>query len=172
MCLNHVTSCDANQGPISPTGANLPPGQTRSYLLCTWRGDAALRRAFAVGLAAAHILPRAVLVFTDNRGFEPQFDEVQNPPIHYSLGHHGQQFRVRDAVKGNPDTLPITRIFLQASPSLDRVMPSKVSASPYTGSFIGRVVRSCSWSCPTAVDRSFRPNGRIFTDRSAAHQLT
>jgi len=35
------------------------------------------------------------------------------------------------------------------------------------GESIGKVVRTCSWFCPTAVERSFRPNGLIFSRRNS-----
>ena len=40
---------------------------------------------------------------------------------------------------GNSHTLPITRIFLQPSPSLDPIMPSKVSRLLFRGEFIGKI---------------------------------
>jgi len=61
--------------------------------------DAALRRALAVGFAAAYGLPGAVRILTDNRGFEPLLDEGKNAAIDNALGHHGHQFGVRDAVE-------------------------------------------------------------------------
>ncbi|KFB70062.1 MAG: hypothetical protein CAPSK01_000212 [Candidatus Accumulibacter vicinus] len=55
------------------------------------RGDhAALRRAFAIGFSTTYGLLHSVVVFADDRGFEPLLDEVQNPPIDNTLGHHGQ----------------------------------------------------------------------------------
>jgi hypothetical protein len=50
---------------------------------------------------------------------------------------------VCDVVKGNSHTLPITKIFLRASPSLAHITPLKVSASQYTAGFIGKIVRIC-----------------------------
>jgi hypothetical protein len=58
-----------------------------------------LRRASAIGFAAAHGLLHSVAVFTDDRGFEPLLDEVQEPPIDNALGHHSHQLGVRNAVK-------------------------------------------------------------------------
>jgi hypothetical protein len=37
--------------------------------------------------------------------------------------------------------------------------------------FIGEAVRTCCWFCPTAVDRSFRPNGLISSRRSIPQVL-
>ena len=73
--------------------------QTRSSLLCPWTDNTALRRALAVGFSTPHILSHSVVVFTDDGGFEPQLDEVQNATVNYALGHHRHQSGVRDAVK-------------------------------------------------------------------------
>jgi hypothetical protein len=49
------------------------------------------------------------------------------------------QFGMRDRIEGNGHTLPITRIFLQPSPSLDPIMPLKVSRLLFRGEFIGKI---------------------------------
>ena len=47
-----------------------------------WRGnDSALRRSPAIGLAAAYGLLHSIVVFTNDRGFEPLLDEGQNTKI-------------------------------------------------------------------------------------------
>src|SRR3989338_3337743 len=63
------------------------------------RDDSALRRTFAVGFAAAHILPGAILVLPDDRRFEPLLDDVQYRTVNDALGYDGQQFGVGDAVE-------------------------------------------------------------------------
>jgi hypothetical protein len=49
-----------------------------------------------------------------------------------------------NVVEGNSHTLPITRPFRNGSPSLAHITHLKVSASQYTGGFIGKIVRTCS----------------------------
>ena len=51
---------------------------------------------------------------------------------------------MRNRIKGNSHTLPITRIFLPASPSLDHIMPLKVSLLLLMGEFIGKVEHTYS----------------------------
>ena len=46
---------------------------------------------------------------------------------------------VTQVIEGNSHTLPITRIFLQPSPSLDPIMPLKVSRLLFRGEFIGKI---------------------------------
>jgi hypothetical protein len=52
-----------------------------------------------MGFPSTYGPPLPVVVFADNRGFEPLFDEAQNAPIDNALGHHDQQLGVRDAVE-------------------------------------------------------------------------
>ena len=84
-----MTSCDANQVSFQNDEGEFAD-RTRSYLLCTWRDHAALRRAFAIAFSTTYGLLHTAIVFADDRGFEPLLDEVQNPPIDDALGHHGQ----------------------------------------------------------------------------------
>jgi hypothetical protein len=51
---------------------------------------------------------------------------------------------MREVIEGKSHTLPITGNFLQASPSLDHIMPLKVSLLLLMGEFIGKVEHTYS----------------------------
>ena len=96
---NAIRSSGGNQGTSNLPRSTESAKSDKNYPLCPWTDNTALRRALAVGFSTPHILSHAVVVFTDDGGFEPQLDEVQNATVNYALGHHRHQFGVRDAVK-------------------------------------------------------------------------
>jgi hypothetical protein len=77
-------------------------------------------------------------LFHDAR-LEPFLDQADHASIPNPMFHKLDQPTVLEFVEGNSHTLPITRIFLQPSPSLDRIMPLKVSRLLFRGEFIGKV---------------------------------
>jgi hypothetical protein len=80
----------------------------------------------------------------EHAGFEPLVDQSPYHSIFDSSGQTLAQLSAIDAREGNSHTLPITKIFLQASPSLAHITPLKVTASQYTGGLVGKVVHTCS----------------------------
>ena len=95
------------------------------------RGNhSALRRPFIDGL------PSTLL---HHAGSQPFLDEPQDARITNAVLDELYKPSVIERVEGNSHTLPITRNFLQASPSLDPIMPLKVSLLLFRGEFIGKV---------------------------------
>jgi site-specific DNA recombinase len=66
-----LRSAGGDQGSSNLPGSAKDGTSDKHYLLCPWTDDAALRGAFAVGFAATDILSHPVVVFADDRGFEP-----------------------------------------------------------------------------------------------------
>jgi hypothetical protein len=78
-----------------------------------WGNRSALRRAFLVvpvGTTARRA-PLAVVVL--DRRQQPRLNQVQDVPIDYPTRHAAQQFRMRNAVEGNVNRLPISKTFLK-----------------------------------------------------------
>ena len=96
---NAVGSSGGNHGSSNLPGSAAGRKSDKNYLLCPWRGYPALRGTFAIGFSAPHVPLHAFVVFANDRGFEPQLDEVQDATVNNALGHHGHQFCVRNAVK-------------------------------------------------------------------------
>src|SRR3989338_6758594 len=105
------------------------------------RDDSTLRRTFAVGFAAAHILPSAVLVLSDDRRFEPLFDDVQYRTVNDALGYDGQQFGMGDAVE----------VFRQVG-----INDLGVAFMEGIGYFIDRIMGGFLWPEPVGVRTEIR----------------
>ena len=75
---------------------------------------------------------------------EKPLDQRQHLSVADPARHALDQFGMRDRVEGNSHTLPITRIFLQTSPSLDHIMLLKVCLLWFREEFIGKVEHTYS----------------------------
>jgi len=105
--------------------------------------DIRQQRRDAAALHGTYLTNHPFAIFQHAR-VEPFLDQPDHAPIRYPMLEKCHQPFMTQCVEGNSHTLPITRIFLPASPSLDHIMPLKVSLLLLMGEFNGKVEHTYS----------------------------